>query len=126
MCLNHLLVPAAQFPRGTVRVPYQVCCESLLESWSHPRPSWLMSAVQGLRKSALAAGSLLTVWWKMWSLGLRLQQPIAFQLWLLLACLSDSREGGPYMQPACPPLVFIKFFVLYSKAFIGYLLRNLF
>ena len=32
----------------------------------------------------------------MWSLGLRLQQPLAFQLWLLLICLCASKEGGPY------------------------------
>ena len=31
------------------------------------------------------------------SLGPRLQQPLAFRLWLSLACLSASREGGPYM-----------------------------
>ena len=44
----------------------------------------------------LATGCLLAVWWKMWSLGLRLQQPLAFQLWLSHACLSASGEGGPY------------------------------
>ena len=26
-----------------------------------------------------------------------MQQPLAFRLWLSLACLSASREGGPYM-----------------------------
>ena len=35
------------------------------------RPSWQMSAIQDLRKKWLAAGSLLTVWWKMPSPGLR-------------------------------------------------------
>ena len=31
------------------------------------------------------------------SLGPRLQQPLAFWLWLSLACLSASGEGGPYV-----------------------------
>ena len=59
--------------------------------------SWEMSAVQDPRKTRLANGSLLTVWWKMWSLGPRLQQSFAFQLWLSEACISASREGGPYV-----------------------------
>ena len=37
------------------------------------------------RKNRLATGSLLTVWWKMLSLGLRLQQLLAFPL--AVACL---------------------------------------
>ena len=45
----------------------------------------------------LATENLLTVWWKMQSLGLRLQQPLAFWLWLSQACLSASGEGGPYV-----------------------------
>ena len=44
----------------------------------------------------LATGNLLTVWWKMQSLGLGLKQPLAFWLWLLHACLSASGDGGPY------------------------------
>ena len=44
--------------------------------------SWQMSTVQDPRKTWLATGSLLTVWWKMQSLGLRLQQAFSFQLWL--------------------------------------------
>ena len=50
--------------------------------------------------------------WKMRSLRLRLQQPLAFWLWLSLTCLSASREGGPCMQLACSPLVFALSFVL--------------
>ena len=37
-----------------------------------------MSIIQDLRKTWLAAGSLLTVWWKMPSLGPRQEQPLAF------------------------------------------------
>ena len=63
---------------------------------------------------SLPTGSPLTVWWKIRSLGLRLQQPLAFQLWLSITCLSASGEGGPYMQPACSPLVFAQSFVLWA------------
>ena len=49
-----------------------------------------MSAVQDPRKTWLVTGSLLTVWWRMPSLGQRL--PLAFWLWLSPACFSVS--GG--------------------------------
>ena len=57
--------------------------------------SWQMWTVQDPRRTWLATGSLLTVYWMMSSLWLRLQQPLAF--WLLLSdtCLSDSGVGGP-------------------------------
>ena len=54
--------------------------------------SWQMSTVQDPRKTWLATGSLLTVWWMMPSLGPRLS--LAFQLWLLPACLSASGGKG--------------------------------
>ena len=56
------------------------------------RPSWQMSVIQDPRKTWLATGSLLTVWWRMPSLGPRL--PLAFCLWLLPACLSASGGWG--------------------------------
>ena len=52
------------------------------------QPSWHMSTVQDPRKTWLATGSLLTIWWKMPSLGPRL--PLALWLWLLPTCLSAS------------------------------------
>ena len=55
------------------------------------RPSWQMSTIQDPRKMWLATGSLLTVWWRMPSLGLRL--PLAFQFWLSPTCLSASSMG---------------------------------
>ena len=67
------------------------------------QPSLWMSTIQDLRKTWLAARSLLTVWWKMPSLELRLQQPLAFQLWLSHACLSASGEGGHERQLTCSP-----------------------
>ena len=42
----------------------------------------------------------------MWSLGLRLQQPLAFQLWFPHACLSASRDRGPYMAADLLSFVF--------------------
>ena len=55
------------------------------------RSSWQMSTVQDPRKTWLAAGRLLTVWWRMPSLGPRL--PLVFRLWLSHACLSASGGG---------------------------------
>ena len=72
------------------------------------RPSWRTATIQDPRKTWLAAGSRLTVWWKMLSLGLRLQHPLAFQLWLLQACLSASGQRGAGLQPASSPLVFVQ------------------
>ena len=43
------------------------------------QPSWRMSTYQDPRKTWLATGSLLRVWWRMPSLGPRL--PLAFWLW---------------------------------------------
>ena len=78
-------------------------------------PSWKMSTVQDPRRTWLATGILLTVWWSMPSLGLRLQQLLAYWLWLLHACLSASVEGGgggACKQLASSPLVFAQSFVL--------------
>ena len=53
-----------------------------------------MSTIQDLRKTWLAAGSLLTFWLKMPSLGLRLQRSLAFRLWLSQACLPLCLQAG--------------------------------
>ena len=74
------------------------------------RPSWWMSTVHDPRKTWLATGGLLTVWWRMPSLGQRL--PLSLQLWLLPACLSASGRGWASPQPASTPLVFAQSFVL--------------
>ena len=60
---------------------------TLLEDGNHP----------GSRNTWLATGNLFRVWWKMQSLGLRLQHPLVFWLWLSHTCLFASGEGGPYM-----------------------------
>ena len=73
------------------------------------RPSWQMSASQYPRKTWLATGSLLTVWWGMSSLVPRL--PLAFQLWLSPACLSATSGGRTSPQLARSPLVFAQSFV---------------
>ena len=74
------------------------------------RPSWQMSTAQDPRKTWLATGSLLAVWWRMPSLGLRL--PLSFWLWLSPACLSASGGEWAGPQPASSPLVFAQSLVL--------------
>ena len=64
-------------------------------------PSWWMSTIQDPRKTWLATGGLLTVWWRMPALGLRL--PLALQLWLSSTCLSAS--GGGWADHSCIALL---------------------
>ena len=72
------LVPTAWFPECAVRAPSQVSHMSPLGSWSQA-PTLLANVNHpGSQKDLGAAGSLLTVWWKMPALGLRLQQPLSF------------------------------------------------
>ena len=85
------LVPAIWFPGCTMRAPSQVCCVSPLGIDLWLRPSWQMSTAQDPRKTWVATESLLTVWWRMLSLGLRL--PLDFWLWLSPTCLSASSRG---------------------------------
>ena len=86
MYVNHLPVPADQFPG---------CVPCLL--WGADlrlRPSWQMSTVQDPRKTWLATGSLLTVRWRMPVSGAEIVP--CLWLWLLHACLSASGGGeGP-------------------------------
>ena len=65
-----------------------------------------MSTIQDPRKTWLATGSLLTVWWRMPSLGPRF--PLTFHL---PASLPPAGEGAS-PQLASSPLVFTQFFVL--------------
>ena len=83
-------VLAAQFP-GVPWEHHLMCGVCLL--WGADlrlQLSWQMSTVQDPRKTRLATGSLLTVWWRMLSLGPRL--PLAF--WLPLCLLLGV--GGPF------------------------------
>ena len=73
------------------------------------QPSWPMSTIQDPRKMWLADGGLLTVWWRMLSLGPRL--PLAFWLWLSPAYLSASGQTGASPQLARSPLGFAQSFV---------------
>ena len=69
------------------------CAMSLL--WGSDlrlRPSLQMATVQDPRKMWLATGSLLTVWWRMPSLGPRFS--LAFCLWLSPTCLSTTSGRG--------------------------------
>ena len=53
-------------------------------------------ATEDLRKMWLATGSLLTVGWNILSLGLRLEQLLAFWFWLSQACLCLQVGRGWY------------------------------
>ena len=100
MRLDHLPSPGCSAPRCTARALSQVCVCLLRGADLRLRPSW-----QGPRKTWLAAGSLLTVWWRMPSLRLRL--PLAFRLRLLHACLSASSRGHGGKRPACSQLALL-------------------
>ena len=100
MRLDHLPSPGCSAPRCSARALSQVCVCLLRGADLRLRPSW-----QGPRKTWLAAGSLLTVWWRMPSLRLRL--PLAFRLRLLHACLSASSRGHGGKRPACSQLALL-------------------
>ena len=53
-----------------------------------------MSTIQDSRKTWLATRKLPTDWWKIPSLGPRLQQTLAFFLWLSHTCCYDSSVGS--------------------------------
>ena len=81
-------VPAAQFPGCTTRAPSQVCRVFFRGADLLLRPSWWMSTIQDPRKSWLATGSLITVWWRMPSLGPRLPPHLpALAITLLPLCI---------------------------------------
>ena len=73
-----------------------------------------MSTIQDPRKTWLATGSLLTVWWRMPSLGLRF--PLTFRLPASL----PPAGGGTCPQLASSPLVFTQFFVLWAGQVVPY------
>ena len=98
--------PPQSWPLGFLGVPQGCrlsCAVCLL--WGSDLWLWSsgqMSTSQDPRKSWSATGNLLTVWWRMPSLGPRL--PLAFQLWLSPACLSSS--GGVMGQSVARCLPF--------------------
>ena len=100
MRLNHLPSPGCSVSRCTARALSQVCVCLLRGADLRLRPSW-----QDPRKTWLATGSLLTVWWRMPSLRLRL--PLAFRLRLLHTCLSASSRGHGGKRPACSQLALL-------------------
>ena len=87
--------PPRSQPLGFLGVQWERClrCAMCLlwgvDLWL--RPPWQISTVQDPRKTWLGTGRLLTVWWRMPSLGPRL--PLVFQLWLTPTCLSASSRG---------------------------------
>ena len=86
------LVLFACFPGCAAGVPSRECCVSPLGSWS--LSATLLADVNhpGSQKDLVGNWErLLTIWWRMPSLGLRL--PLAFRLWLARTCLSASGRG---------------------------------
>ena len=65
-----------------------------------------MSTIQDARKMWLATVTLLTVWWKMLSLGSRLQEPLAFILVSVPGCVLE-----PFVRK------FLFFFFFFSEWF---------
>ena len=90
-----VLSPPASQPLSFLGVQWEChlgCAVCLLwgaDLWL--RPSWQMSTLQDPRKTWLATGSLLAVWWRVPSLGPRL--PLAFRLWLPPASLPLKGDG---------------------------------
>ena len=90
-----VLSPPASQPLSFLGVQWEChlgCAMCLLwgaDLWL--RPSWQMSTLQDPRKTWLATGSLLAVWWRVPSLGPRL--PLAFRLWLPPASLPLKGDG---------------------------------
>ena len=72
------------------------------------RLSWQLSKIQDPRKMWSATGSLLTVWWRIPSLGSRL--PIASGSGCPLAASQPPEWGGAGPQPASSPLVIAQSF----------------
>ena len=79
-----------------------------LRLWS----SWWMSTIQDPGKTWSATGSLLTVWWRMPSLGPGL--PLAFRVWLLLPASLPLAGWWASPKPASFPLVLAQSFVLWA------------
>ena len=76
------------------------------------RPSWQMSTVQDPRKTWLATGSLLTVWWRMSVSGAEIAPCLPYLTVARLPLCFLLGAGGACMQQASSPLVFVQSFVL--------------
>ena len=77
------------------------------------RPSWWMSTIQEPRKTWLATGSLLTVWWRTLVSGAEIGVgPCLPALAVPCLPLCLQRLGRACMQPASSPLVLAQPFVL--------------
>ena len=105
-------VPGAEFPWCTTRAPSQVCRVSPLGSCSQAVTFLADVNCPGSLEDVVSnrepAHSLV----KDASLGSKLEQCLAFQLWLLLACLSDSGGGSGLYAVTSTALVFAQSFVL--------------
>ena len=106
MHLNHLPGPSHSVSR--------VCCESAVSGVLCVSYGELISGCLPLADVShpgsqkwLEPGSLLTVWWRMLVSGVRLQQPLAFWLWLWHACLCVSGWGEGPVHSQLPLLLYL-------------------
>ena len=91
-------VPITQFPRSSTRAQSQVCYVSPLGSWTQAGTLLADVNCPGSRENEVSNRSPAYSWWKMRSLGLRLQQPLAFQLWLSFICLCLRGWGSAFFM----------------------------
>ena len=72
-----------------------------------------MSTIQDPRKTWLATGSLLTVWWRMPVFGVEIAAASCLPFGCHPPASLAPAAGGPRTQPASSPLVFAQSFVLW-------------
>ena len=88
-------VPRGHNPRSAVCLLWGAALRLL--------PSWQISTIQDPRKTLLATGSLLTVWWKMQSLGEDCSSPLPSGSGCHTAASPALGREGPKQQLACSP-----------------------
>jgi len=106
-------VQATLFPRCAARAQSQACRVSPLSSWSQAVTLLADVNHSGSQKDVVSNWELLTLWWKMWSLRSRLQQPLLSGSGICRPAFLHLGREGPIQQQACSTLVFIQSFVLW-------------
>ena len=108
------LLPASCFPGCAPRAQSQVCCVSPLGNRSQAVALLAVVNHQDTRKMWLATSSLLTVWWKMQSLGRDCSSPLLSGSGCCTPASLPLGRADPKQQLACCPLVFARaqYFVL--------------
>ena len=109
--------PTQSWPLGFPGVPQKHCLScAVFLLWGADlrlQPSWKMSTIQYPRKTWLATGSLLTVWWRMpVSVTKIAATPCLLALAVMHLPLCLQHKGGACIQLASSALVFAQSFVL--------------